>query len=222
MIRSVLIVMCVALAGLLAVEPAYAQDEAGDTRIVEGESTSAPPGSGVRIRLVCGGSVISGPPPLFVIDGVRSQPNAETDPHPFTTLASDEIESIEIIRDGNEAVEIYGPEAAGGVVIVTTTSGRFAAGPEGAQAEEFALRSVYPNPSLGPATLTYDLPKSAEVRLEIYDLLGRLVSRTEAGTVDAGVGLQLEIPAASLSAGTYVYRLLADSRSDTGRFTVVR
>src|SRR5690554_1183643 len=163
MIRSIIIVMCMALAGLLTADAAYAQDGTGDARIAEGESTSAAGGSGVRIRLVCGGSVISGPPPLFVIDGVRSQPNAETDPHPFTTLASDEIESIEIIREGEKAIEIYGPEAAGGVVIVTTTSGRFAAGSEGAEVEEFAVRSVYPNPAQGPMTLTYDLPESAEI-----------------------------------------------------------
>ena len=158
-------------------------------------------------------------PPILAC-GVRSQRNAEQGPLPLSTLTTDEIESIEVLLDG--AVEIYGPEAVNGVVLITTTSGRFAAGSEGAQAEEFAVRSVYPNPSLGPATLTYDLPESAEIRLEIYDLLGRLVSRTEAGTVDAGVELQLEIPAASLSAGTYVYRLMADFRSDTGRFTVVQ
>jgi len=40
---------------------------------------------------------------------------------------------------------------------------------------EFALRSVYPNPFNPTATVTYDLPKEAEVNVSVYNSMGQLV-----------------------------------------------
>lgn len=89
----------------------------------------------------------------------------------------------------------------------------------------FALRGNYPNPFGAATTIRYDLPAEAEVRLEVFDLLGRRVLETAPERVAAGAGRTLAVRAA-LPAGTYVYRLTAEMASQTatveGRMTVVR
>ena len=90
----------------------------------------------------------------------------------------------------------------------------------------FMVHGLYPNPASGPMTVAYDLPESADVRVDIYDVLGRVVTQIDAGTVAAGVERTITIPAGSLGAGTYLYRLVANGTGQaeifTGRFTIVR
>ncbi|HET6567932.1 MAG TPA: cohesin domain-containing protein [Rhodothermales bacterium] len=90
----------------------------------------------------------------------------------------------------------------------------------------FALRGSYPNPFSTRATLTFDLPQSAEVTVVIYDLLGREVRRLAAGEVAAGAGRRLELNGSGLPSGTYLYRLQAEmpsaTRSAFGRFVLIR
>ncbi len=52
--------------------------------------------------------------------------------------------------------------------------------------EQFALHQNYPNPFNPVTTLRYDLPHQAEVRITIYDLLGREVARLVAGSQQPG------------------------------------
>lgn len=54
--------------------------------------------------------------PLFVIDGIQQ------DEGQFNNLATDDIESINVLKDASAA--IYGVRAANGVVVVTTKKGR--------------------------------------------------------------------------------------------------
>ncbi len=91
----------------------------------------------------------------------------------------------------------------------------------------FALHPCYPNPFNPATTIRFDLPQSARVELEIYDVGGRLVHRLVASEVfPAGRHEVLwrgqdtdDRPAA---AGVYFYRLLAGPYSDTRRMTLVK
>jgi len=89
----------------------------------------------------------------------------------------------------------------------------------------FAVDGNYPNPFAGQTTLRYDLPVDAEVRVEVYDVLGRRVVDRAAETVGAGAGRTVTLDAA-LPSGTYIYRVTAEmpteTRTETGRMTVVR
>jgi TonB-linked SusC/RagA family outer membrane protein len=67
------------------------------------------PGAGANIQIRNMGD------PLFVIDGIQQ------DQGQFNNLASNDIESITILKDGSAA--IYGVRAANGVVVVTTKKG---------------------------------------------------------------------------------------------------
>jgi len=87
--------------------------------------------------------------------------------------------------------------------------------------EEFALGKPYPNPSGGQATLEYALPEQAEVRISVYDVLGRRVATVADGAKQAGRhSVQLE--GARMPSGTYFVRMRAEGFQQTRRLTVVR
>ncbi len=76
------------------------------------------PNSGVEVQLRGAITVTGSSSPLFVIDGI---PDANPD-----LLQQDDIESIDVLKDGSGAA-IYGTRANAGVIIITTKKGK--AGP---------------------------------------------------------------------------------------------
>lgn len=91
---------------------------------------------------------------------------------------------------------------------------------------EFALRGNFPNPFNPTTTLQFDLPQTAEVSVEIIDVLGRSVMTLPAAQIEAGANRHLDVNASSLASGTYLYRLLARTATETmvrtGRMTLVK
>jgi len=87
--------------------------------------------------------------------------------------------------------------------------------------EEFALGKPYPNPSGGQATLEYALPEQAEVRISVYDVLGRRVATVAEGTKPAGRH-SADLEGARMPSGTYFVRMRAEGFQQTRRLTVVR
>ena len=79
------------------------------------DKSSGKPGATSEI-IIRGVGSINGLSPLFVIDGVARGNNANYNPK--------DVESIEIIKDASAAA-IYGAQAAGGVVLITTKKGNF-------------------------------------------------------------------------------------------------
>ncbi len=80
---------------------------------------------------------------------------------------------------------------------------------------------VGPNPASGRAGLAVVLEAPSEVRVVLYDVLGREVAAVDAGTLPPGshrVGLDVS----ALPASVYVWRLAAGARIETGRLTVAR
>ncbi|MEP0546599.1 MAG: tandem-95 repeat protein, partial [Rhodothermales bacterium] len=86
---------------------------------------------------------------------------------------------------------------------------------------EFALRPAYPNPLAQRATLGVEVPEDAEVRVVVYDVLGRSVAVLMDEAVEAG-RYEALLDAASLASGTYLVRMTAGSFVTTQRLTVVR
>ncbi|MEX2656577.1 MAG: T9SS type A sorting domain-containing protein [Balneolales bacterium] len=82
--------------------------------------------------------------------------------------------------------------------------------------QRFALHHNYPNP-FNPATvIRYELPRTSEVRLEVFDLLGRRVATLVDGPVQAGRH-EAHFNASRLSSGVYLYRLQAGSTASSQR-----
>ena len=77
----------------------------------------------------------------------------------------------------------------------------------------FTLLQNYPNPGNPSTTITFTLPRTAHVTLEIYNLLGQRVRTLVDGAIDAGSHTVVwdgrDELGSSLSSGVYLYRLRA-------------
>ena len=77
--------------------------------------------------------------------------------------------------------------------------------------ETFAIVGNYPNPFRENTQLTFDLPQSAHVQVEVMDVIGRHLLTVPGRGIEAGRERTIEINGGSLPAGLYLYRLIADS-----------
>jgi len=76
---------------------------------------------------------------------------------------------------------------------------------------EYELMQNYPNPFNPVTTIRYVLPEESEVRVRVYDMLGRLVKEVVGG-VRQGAGVyEVRFEGSGLGSGVYVYRLEAVS-----------
>ncbi|MBL7013810.1 MAG: T9SS type A sorting domain-containing protein [Candidatus Marinimicrobia bacterium] len=77
----------------------------------------------------------------------------------------------------------------------------------------FALHQNYPNPFNPTTTLQYDLPEDAQVRIMVYDLMGREVKTLVNSQQNAGFKSIIWDATNDLgqpvSAGMYLYRISA-------------
>ena len=80
--------------------------------------------------------------------------------------------------------------------------------------EEFALQGNYPNPFNSSTRILLDLPESAELTIDVVDLLGRKVFTVNAGTVEAGMNRTVMLETGRLASGTYLYQVIARSVSN--------
>ena len=91
---------------------------------------------------------------------------------------------------------------------------------------EFALHGNYPNPFNPSTRIQFDLPETAQVRVQIVDMLGREVMSLPAQEFEAGANRSIELNATSLASGTYLYRMIATGAEGrhvkTGRMTLVK
>ena len=73
--------------------------------------------------------------------------------------------------------------------------------------KEFALGQNYPNP-FNPATaISFALPHADQIRIEVYDALGRLIRVLADGQFPAGAH-SVVFEAGNLASGVYLYRLI--------------
>jgi TonB-linked SusC/RagA family outer membrane protein len=79
------------------------------------------PGGGVSVR-IRGVGAINNSNPLYIIDGVQIGAGDSENSNPLATINSNDIESIDILKDA-ASTAIYGTRAANGVVLITTKRG---------------------------------------------------------------------------------------------------
>jgi hypothetical protein len=73
--------------------------------------------------------------------------------------------------------------------------------------ESFKLDGNYPNPFNPQTTITFSLEESAQVRLSVYDMLGRELQVLVNGVLQPG-SYDATFDAGELPSGTYLYRLV--------------
>jgi hypothetical protein len=85
----------------------------------------------------------------------------------------------------------------------------------------FALGQNYPNPFNPSTTIKYELPKASDVRLSVFDILGREVSVLVNERRDAGVH-EAKFDGSNLASGLYLYRLQVRDFVQTRKILLVR
>jgi hypothetical protein len=89
------------------------------------------------------------------------------------------------------------------------------------QATEFALFNAYPN-AFNPATVIgFTLPEASLVRLEIFDVTGRLIESPLHGWRDAGMH-EVTFDASHLASGIYIYWLEAGQFTASGKMVLIK
>lgn len=88
-------------------------------------------------------------------------------------------------------------------------------------ANEIKLHQNYPNPFNPVTTISYELPAATDVRLEIFDLLGRRVALLVDGRVSGGYH-DVTFDASSLSSGIYLYQLQTGSATLSNQMMLIK
>jgi len=90
----------------------------------------------------------------------------------------------------------------------------------------YGLQQNYPNPFNSNTIISYALDSPAEISLEIYDLLGRLISTLDSGLKQAGnheiVWNGLNASSQEVASGIYFYRLKAGDKTSVKKMTYIR
>ncbi|WP_375443367.1 SusC/RagA family TonB-linked outer membrane protein [uncultured Fibrella sp.] len=121
----------------IANQPVSSFDQALAAKIagVQVTQTSGAPGAALQVRVRGTGSISAGLDPLYVIDGIplsrdtkfaTGSTNTQFPDNPInvlSTLNTDDIERIEVLKDASAAA-IYGSRGSNGVVLLTTKRGK--------------------------------------------------------------------------------------------------
>ena len=86
---------------------------------------------------------------------------------------------------------------------------------------EFALTQNFPNPFNPTTTIRFQLPEASNVRLVVYDMLGREIATLVDGYRVAG-SHDVAFDASDLSSGVYVYRIEAGEYSQTMKMNLLK
>ena len=86
---------------------------------------------------------------------------------------------------------------------------------------DFVLEQNYPNPFNPTTVVSYQLPVASEVRLVVYDLLGREVAVLENERKNPGV-YEVKFDGSGLSSGVYFYRLTAGVHTESKRMMLMK
>jgi thermitase len=86
---------------------------------------------------------------------------------------------------------------------------------------EYGLTQNYPNPFNPSTVISYQLPQQTKVRLQVFDMLGRVVADLANEIKPAGT-YQVNFNASALASGTYFYRLQAGTFVQTKKMVLVK
>ncbi len=87
--------------------------------------------------------------------------------------------------------------------------------------KDFALFQNYPNPFNPTTTISYQLPKEANVKIEVFNVLGNKVEKLLDEKQPSGF-YNIEFDASNHTSGIYFYRITADEFSKTKKMILVK
>ena len=114
--------------------------------------------------------------------------------------------------DGNAVKKWTNPDPFTGTIIVDNGAARIS---------QFELRQNYPNPFNPTTTIPFTLRKTANVKLQIYNVNGQLVTTLVNKRMAAG-SYEIPFDAGKLASGTYFYRVKFDDKIQTKRMMLLK
>lgn len=81
--------------------------------------------------------------------------------------------------------------------------------------DAFTLYENFPNPVSTSTQIGFDLPESANVRIDVYNVLGQRVRQLASKQFAAGSGHVVRVDASTMASGVYFYRVTADMATET-------
>jgi flagellar hook assembly protein FlgD len=135
-------------------------------------------------------------------------------------IALDWAGNIIWFENANEEIFMVAPPRSGSTVSRTTkgydtvtVSGSTSVGANGLTPDAFALHQNYPNPFNPSTQIAYTLPANGSVTVEVFDILGNLVTELFRGEATQGYNaIQWNATrdgGAKVSSGMYLYRITA-------------
>ena len=85
----------------------------------------------------------------------------------------------------------------------------------------FSLDQNFPNPFNSTTVITFSTPERGQVRLSVYDILGREVRILVDEEREAGVQ-SVSFDAVGLASGIYTYRIVAGTESGAGKMLLLK
>lgn len=104
-----------------------------------------------------------------------------------------------------------------GGVILRTTMGSVLDVPEFISDKNNFDVLVYPNPAENNISFSFELADKSAVVLNVYDILGHLISKNEFEDLPVGFN-EINLNCSSFASGLYYYQLIADKSSASGKF----
>ena len=86
---------------------------------------------------------------------------------------------------------------------------------------KFALNQNYPNPFNPSTSISYNIPESGLVELNVYDMLGNKIKTLVNEQKSAG-NYEVRFDASNLSSGMYIYRLITSGFTETKKMLFMK
>ncbi len=80
----------------------------------------------------------------------------------------------------------------------------------------------YPNPFETMTTLAFTLPEDNHVKMDVFDVSGKLITQLYEGTVTGGQEYRVVFDGAGLPSGIYIYRMTTNEDAFTGKITLIK
>jgi serine protease AprX len=87
--------------------------------------------------------------------------------------------------------------------------------------DEYKLFNNYPNPFNPITMIKFDLVKTSDVKLKVYDITGRLITTLVNQRLSAGE-YKVDFSGIELSSGVYIYRIEAGDFKDTKKMLLIK
>jgi hypothetical protein len=87
--------------------------------------------------------------------------------------------------------------------------------------ERFALEQNYPNPFNPSTVIKYQVPAASNVKITVYDILGKKVAELVNAKIEAGYH-SVEFNSTGLASGLYIYKMEAGSFSEVKKMMLIK